>query len=155
MRTEAVRARHAYACETQAGKQERSIHEAAAQQRGVERRCARQYSNPVTVNMNLAEDDREVRTQTPVSFMHTSAVARSLASGAMFIDNPQHITGKKKKKFLSLAREFPRGLADPQEENSSIMAIKAGHTPDGIVLERGGGLDLKVLCHTGQWSLAC
>lgn len=55
-------------------------------------------ASTVTVNVNLAEDDHKVRTLTAVCFMPTSAVARSLASGAMFIiDNPQHITGKRKK----------------------------------------------------------
>jgi hypothetical protein len=89
-------------------------------------------------NVDLAEDDHEVRT----NGFALCPRPRWLAGGAMFLYNRQHITGKKEKNPRSLAREFPRAVSGPARR---IMTIKAGHTLDGMVLERGGGLTLEVL----------
>jgi hypothetical protein len=131
MRTEAVRARHAYTCEAQArsvlGKQETRYPRGTRRSAAASRR--KKIRLPVTVTVIWQRTIMKFTPQT-VCFMPTSAVARSLAGGAIFlIHNPQQQSqGEKRKKILVRYQENSRAvLVDPQE-NSSIMTIKAGHT---------------------------
>jgi hypothetical protein len=74
-----------------------------------------------------------------MKFAHKWFALYAHVRGAMFLVHDQ--------RTRTLAREFPRGFSGPARKQFNYDHQGWTHTPDVMVLERGGGLALEVLTY--------